>query len=123
VGRRVLPAVLVAIAAIADAHDSHALALDALLAAVPFTAVCAITAFGGYLDRRDDAVVALQALLWAATLVLLLVSCEMRSAAIHGVPPAAVSSLVACLGLFAIKATVAVAPYLRRLASLRPAKP
>jgi hypothetical protein len=119
----VLPAVLVAIAAIADTHGAHGLALDALLAAVPFTAVCAIAAFGGYLDRRDDAVVAFQALLWAATLVLLLVSCEVRSAAIHGVPPLAVSSLVACLGLFAIKATVAVAPYVRRLAALRPAKP
>jgi hypothetical protein len=119
----VLPAVLVAIAAIADAHDAHGFALDALLAAVPFTAVCAIAAFGGYLDRRDDAVVAFQALLWAATLVLLLVSCEARSTAIHGAPPLAVSSLVACLGIFAIKATVAVAPYVRRLAALRPAKP
>ena len=118
-----LPGVLVAIAAIADAHEAHGLALDALLAAVPFTAVCAITAFGGYLDRRDDPVVAFQALLWAASLVLLLVSCEVRSAAIHGVPPLAVSSLVACLAIFAIKATLAVAPYLRRLAALRPAKP
>ena len=121
-----LPAVLVAIAAIADAHRAHGLALDALLAAVPFTAVSAVSAiaaFGGYLDRRDDAVVALQALLWGATLVLLLVSCEVRSAAMQGVPPLAVSSLVACLGIFAIKATVAVAPYVRRLAALRPAKP
>src|SRR5439155_25458556 len=58
-----------------------------------------------------------------ATLVLLLVSCEVRSAAMQGVPPLAVSSLVACLGIFAIKATVAVAPYVRRLAALRPAKP
>ena len=118
-----LPAVLVAIAAIADSHQAHGLALDALLAAVPFTAVSAIAAFGGYLDRRDDAVVALQALLWGVTLVLLLVSCEVRSAAMQGVPPLAVSSLVACLGIFAIKATVAVAPYVRRLAALRPAKP
>lgn len=114
---------LVAIAAIADGHGSHSLAFDSLLAAVPFTAVSAIAAFGGYLDRRDDAVVALQALLWGVALVLLLVSCEVRSSAIHGVPPLAVSSLVACLGIFAIKATVAVVPYLRRLATLRPAKP
>ena len=118
-----LPAVLVAIAAIADGHHAHGLALDALLGAVPFTAVSAIAAFGGYLDRRDDAVVALQALLWGVALLLLLVSCEVRSSALHGVPPLAVSSLVACLGIFAIKATVAAAPYLRRLASLRPAKP
>jgi hypothetical protein len=119
----VLPAVLVTIAAIADAHAAHRFALDALLAAVPFTAVAAITAFGGYLDRRDDAVVALQALLWGLALVFLLVSCEARSSAMHGVPPLAVSTLVACLGSFAIQATVAVAPHLRRLAALRPAKP
>jgi hypothetical protein len=119
----VLPAVLVAIAAIADGHGSHGLAFDSLIAAVPFTAVSSIAAFGGYLDRRDDAVVALQALLWAVALVLLLVSCEVRSSSIHGVPPLAVSSLVACLGIFVIKGTVAVAPFLRRLATLRPAKP
>ena len=118
-----LPALLVAAAAVADAHHARGLALDALLVAVPFAAVSAIAAFGGYLDRRDDAVVALQALLWALCLVLLVVSCEVRSNAIQGVPPLAVSSLVACLGIFAIKATVAVAPYLRRLAQLRPAKP
>jgi hypothetical protein len=119
----VLPAVLVTIAAIADARGAHGLALDALLAAVPFAAVCAIAAFGGYLDRREDPVVALQALLWALSLVLLLVSCEARSSAINGVPPLAVSSLVACLGIFAIKVSVAAAPYARRLAALRPAKP
>jgi hypothetical protein len=119
----VLPAVLVAIAAIADGHGAHRCALDALLAAVPFTAVAAIAAFGGYLDRRDDAVVALQALLWGAAIVLLLVSCEVRSSAVHGVPPVGVSSLAGCLAIFAIKATVAVAPYVRRLAALRPAKP
>ena len=118
-----LPAVLVALAAVADAHRAHGLALDALLAAVPFAAVSAIAAFGGYLDRRDDAVVALQALLWLFAVVLLVLSCEVRSNAIHGVPPLAVSSLVACLGIFVIKATVAAAPYLRRLAALRPAKP
>jgi hypothetical protein len=118
-----LPALLVVVAAFADGRGRHALALDALLLAVPFAAVCAIAAFGGYLDRRDDAVVALQALLWGVALVLLVLSCEVRSNAIHGVPPLAVSSLVACLGTFAIKAAVAVAPHARRLAALRPAKP
>jgi hypothetical protein len=39
------------------------------------------------------------------------------------VPPLAASSLVACLGIFAIKSVVAVAPHLRKLATLRPAKP
>ena len=122
-GRRVLPGLLVAAAALADSRGAHGLALDALLAAVPFAAVAAIAAFGGYLDRRDDAVGALQALLWAIALVLLVISCEARSNALRGVPPLAVSSLVACLGTFAIMAGVAVAPYARRLAALRPAKP
>jgi hypothetical protein len=43
----VLPAVLVAIAAIADGHSAHRLALDALLAGDPYNAVSAIAAFGG----------------------------------------------------------------------------
>ena len=90
---------------------------------MPFTAVSAIAAFGGYLDRRGDPIVALQALLWGLSLVLLVVSCEVRSNAIHGVPPLAASSLVACLGVFAIKVSLAVAPHLRRLVALRPAKP
>ena len=60
---------------------------------------------------------------WTPPSDVLLVSCEVRSSAIHGVPPLAVSSLVACLGIFAIKASVAVAPHVRRLATLRPAKP
>ena len=118
-----IPGLLVAAAALADSRGAHGLALDTLLAAVPFAAVAAIAAFGGYLDRRDDAVVAFQALLWAVALALLVVSCEVRSNAIHGVPRLAVSSLVACLGIFAIKAAVALAPHLRRLAELRPAKP
>jgi hypothetical protein len=122
-GRRVLAGVLVAAAAIADGHGRHHLALDALLAAVPFAAVCAIAAFGSYLDKRDDTVLALQALLWGVALVLLIVSCEVRSSAVHGVPPLAVSSLVACLGVFAIKSVFFAAPHLRRLVALRPAKP
>jgi hypothetical protein len=119
----VLPALLVVLAAVADSRGSHALALDALLGAVPFAAVSAIAAFGDFLDAREDAVVGLQTLLWAAVLVLLVLSCAMRSAAIQGVPPLAVSSLVAALALLAIKGVVAAAPYARRLAELRPAKP
>jgi hypothetical protein len=119
----VLPALLVAVAAFADGRGAHALALDALLGAVPFVAVCALAGFGAYLDRRDDPVVALQGLLWAACLVLLLLSCEVRSNALHGAPPLAVSSLVACLGIFAIKASLSAAPYVWRLMALRPAKP
>jgi cyanate permease len=123
VGRRLFPALLVAVAALADSHEAHHFALDALLGALPLTAVAAICAFGEYLDKRDDAVVALQALLWAGCLVLLVLSCAVRSDAVHGVPPLGVSTVVACLGIFAIKACLAVAPFVRRLAGLRPAKP
>ena len=118
-----LPAVLVLLAAIADSYGSHALALDALLAAVPFASVAALGSFAVCLDTRGDGLLALQALLWGVAVALLVVSCAVRSNAIHGVPPLAVSSLVACLGIFAIKAVLAVAPHARRLGEMRPAKP
>jgi hypothetical protein len=122
-GRRLLPVVLVLVAAIADSRGSHDLALNALLGAVPFAAVAAIATFGRYLDTREDAVAAAQALLWVAAVVLLVLSCATRSSALHGVPPIAVTSLVACLGIFGIKLVLTAAPHARRLAAVRPAKP
>jgi len=115
--------VLVLLAAIADSYGAHALALDALLGAVPFAAVAALASFGGYLETRGDVVVAWQSLLWGFAVVLLVLSCAMRSDSVNGVPPLAVSSVVACLIVFAIKSMLAVAPYLRRAVELRPAKP
>jgi hypothetical protein len=115
--------VLVLVAAIADSRGSHGLALNALLGAVPFAAVAAIAAFGRYLDARDDAVAAVQALLWGAVVVLLVLSCAARSSALEGVPPIAVSSLLACLVIFGVKLVLAAAPHARRLVALRPAKP
>ena len=122
-GRRLLPVVLVAIAALADSAGAHSLALDALLLAVPFAAVAALISFGEYLDSDSNSVAGLQALLWAASLVLLVLSCAVRRHALHSVPPLAVSSMFMCLGIFAVKATLAAAPYVRRFADLRPAKP
>ena len=124
VGRRALPAILALAAAIADRHGAHGLAFDALLAAVPFAAVAAIVAFGDYLERREP-VAALQALLWGVALVLLVLSCAARSPATqaHTLPPLGWSALVACLGVFAVKVCLAVAPWVRRLADVRPAKP
>ena len=55
-GRRVLPALLVAIAAVADLSGSHSLALDALLLAVAFAAVAALVSFGEYLDSDSSSV-------------------------------------------------------------------
>jgi hypothetical protein len=123
VGRRLFPAVLVVIAAIADGRGTHHFAFDALLCAVPFAAVAALDGFGAYLDARDDAVVALQALLWGVAVVLLVLSCGVRSGAVGQVPQLAISATIACVGVFAIKFCVSAAPFLRRLATLRPAKP
>ena len=119
-----LPAVLAAAAALADARGAHGLAFDALLAAVPFAAVSALISFGVHLEARDDAVGGLQALLWTLAVVLLVLSCAARSPATqtHVLPPLGASALAACLAVFVLKACVAAAPYLRRLA-FQPAKP
>jgi hypothetical protein len=114
---------LVAIAAVADVLGSHGLALDALLLAVAFAAVAALVSFGEYLDTDSSSVAGFQSLMWAAAVVLLVLSCAIRRHAIDGVPPLAVSSMFLCLGIFALKGIVAAAPYARRLADLRPAKP
>src|SRR5271170_6036830 len=99
-GRRVLPVLFVAIAAIADASGADGLAADALLAALPFAAVAALVTFGGYIDsgeRREG----FQSLCSAAIVLLLVVSCAVRNTAVHGVPPLGVSSLAAIVFLFA----------------------
>lgn len=123
-GRRVLPAALAAVAALADAQGAHGLAFDALLAAVPFAAVSALVVFGNYLEQREDTVSGLQALLWTLALAMLVLSCAARSPATdtQALPPLGASALVGCLAIFVIKACVAVAPQLRRVA-LHTAKP
>jgi hypothetical protein len=124
VGRRVLPALLAVIAAVADARGAHGLAFDALLAAVPFTAVTALICFGEYLEHRQGSLAGLQSLLWGLALALLVLSCAARSPATQTdtLPPLGASALIACLAVFAIKLVLAGAPHLRRL-TLRPAKP
>ena len=124
VARRVLPGLLVLVAAFADARGAHGLAFNALLGAVPFTAVSALVGFGEYLEHREDSVAGLQALLWTLAVGLLVLSCAARSPAtqMHVLPPLGASALVGCLAVLAIKAFVAVAPQLRRVA-LHTAKP
>lgn len=122
-GRRLLPAALVVIAALADSTGAHNLALDTLLLAVPFASVAALLSFGEYLDSEKSSTAGLQSLLWAVSVVLLVLSCALRRHALHTVPPLAVSSMFMCIGMFAVKAMIAAAPYARRLADLRPAKP
>jgi hypothetical protein len=124
-GRRALPALLALLAAVADGRGAHGLAFDALLAAIPFAAVSGLEAFGAYLEHREQALGGVQALLWTLALALLVLSCAARSPATQAaaLPPLGWSALVACLGVFAIKVTLAVAPVARRLILAQPAKP
>ena len=122
-GRRILPALLAAAAVVADSRGSHGVARDLLLLAVPFAAVAGLTSFGLYLDRRGDVRAGFQAALWAVSVVLLVLSCAVRTQALHGVPPLAVSAVVGALGAYAAIAVLAAAPHARRLGLLRPAKP
>ena len=115
---------LVVVASFADARGAHGLAFNALLGAIPFAAVSALAGFGEYLERREDAIAGLQALLWTLAVGLLVLSCAARSPATEtdALPPLGASALIACLAVLAIKACVAVAPQLRRVA-LHTAKP
>jgi hypothetical protein len=108
VGRRSLFAALLAAALVADAAGSHSLAFWALVGAVPAAAACALASFGAFLERADDAVGSLQALLWAPALLLLLVAAAARGPAIAaaGVPRLGESALVGCLAVLALKLLV-----------------
>jgi hypothetical protein len=125
VARRALPALLTLIAAYADGRGAHGAAFYALLGAIPFAAVAALETFGTYLDERAERAHGLNALLWTLALGLLVLSCAARSSATgtHTLPALGWSALVACLGVFGLKAVLAAAPQLRRLALVRPAKP
>ncbi len=122
-GKRLLPVALVVLGALADSHGSSAVARDCLLAALPFAAVAALVVFGEFLESREDTVLGLQSLLWGVVVCLLVLSSALRSTAIHTIPPLAVSSLVACVAIFAVKGLLAAAPYARRLGLMRTAKP
>ena len=76
------------------------------------------------LEHREDSVAGLQALLWTLATGLLVLSCAARSPATetNALPPLGASALVGCLAVLAIKALVALAPQLRRVA-LHTAKP
>ena len=121
--RRALPALLAVAAAVADSRGAHGLAFDALVAAVPFTAVAALGAFDVYLGEHSLPLAGLQALLWVLALTMLVLSCAARSPAtqMHTLPPLGASALAALLGVYAVKVLVALAPYARQ--ALTPAKP
>jgi hypothetical protein len=113
---------LVVLAAIADTAGNHALARDGVLAALPFASVAALVTFGEAIDGRAHFGRA-QSLCYGLIVALLVLTCALRSGSTHGVPPLAVSSLLAVVGLFGLKAALAVVPHWRRLGVLSPAKP
>jgi hypothetical protein len=121
--RRALPALLAVVAAVADSRGAYGLAANALIAAVPCTAVAALLAFGEFLEDRAQPLAGVQCVLWAFGLAMVILSCAARSPAVetHTLPALASSALTACLLVFAAKIVVALAPYARL--ALRPAKP
>jgi hypothetical protein len=119
-GRRVLPVVLVLLAACADASGRHGLATSVLVLAIPAAAAAALTRFGELVELpgRVRGVVALRVdvALGALALVAVVVSAAARAGAVEGtgVPPLAVSALLASVVAFALQAVVALlAPTVR----------
>lgn len=106
--RRALPALLVAAAALADELGHERLALYALLAAVPALAVSGLSALGDVLDGQTEASRQLQALLSGIGLLLVVAGAAVRSPGVDdaGLPPLAVTALVATLAVLALEAAV-----------------
>jgi len=106
VGLRVLTAALVVVAALSDASGSHELAFYALLAAVPAAAACGLSVFGELLDEPGRA---LQALVWAMVLTLVVLGAATRSPAVleGAVPAVGATALAACLALLSLEGLLA----------------
>ena len=112
--RRLVPAGLVIAAALADRAGAHGLAFNAILVAVPATAVAGLAAFAEQLERGTARV---QALLWATALLFVVVGAAARAPAVAEgvVPPLAVAALVGCLTVFCAQALFSLAGELRPL--------
>jgi hypothetical protein len=106
VGLRVLTAALVLVAALADAAGSPRLAFYALLAAVPAAAASGLAVFGELLEEPGRAV---QALVWALVLTLVVVGAAARSPALleGDVPAVGATALAACLALLSLEGLLA----------------
>jgi hypothetical protein len=117
---RALPAALVLVATVADSVSRPGLAFYALLAAVPFAAIAALSALGDVLDRssrsRGDALGSLQTLLWTAALVLIVSATSARSGVLDGAPAASFGepALVACIGALGLESLLAAFAHARR---------
>jgi hypothetical protein len=113
-GRRVLPVVLVLLAASADASGRHGLGTSLLVLAIPAAAASALTRFGELVQLpgrvRGVAAVRADVALGVLALVAVMVAAAARAGAVEGagVPPVAVSAVVACVTAFALQAVVAL---------------
>jgi hypothetical protein len=99
-------------AALADHVGAHTVAFDALLLAVPVTAVVGLRSVAERLDGEGEPA---GAYTWAVVLALLLVATAARapSAGDSSVPGVARSALIACVAVFCLQALGALASELR----------
>lgn len=118
--RRAVPVGLLFVAALAESFGRHDLVFYALLAAVPFAAVAALSALGDVLDVprpfEDDPVAALQMLLWAAAVGLIVLATSSRASVLEGDPVGALgrSALMMCIGVLALEAVLALVTHARQ---------
>jgi hypothetical protein len=116
--RRLAPPALVLAAVLADHRGAHGLAFDALLVAVPVTAVAGLAWVS---DRLEGRAAPVQAWICALVLGLLLLATAARAQALgdSSVPPLARSALFACVVVFCLQAFAALALELRSLQGQR----
>ena len=113
-GRRVLPVALVLLAVVADRRGLLELGALLLVLAVPAAAGAALTVFGNLLALPPGARGVVfgwaEVVLGAFALVAVVVAAAARASAVEGagVPPLAVSAVVACVTAFALQAFVAL---------------
>jgi hypothetical protein len=113
-GRRVLPVVIVLLAALADGRGRHGLGTSLLVLAIPAAAASALTRFGELVQLpgrvRGVAAVRADVALGVVALVAVVVAAAARGGMVEdaAVPPLAVSAVVASVTAFALQAFVAL---------------
>jgi hypothetical protein len=108
---RLPPIALVFGAALADHFGAHTLAFDALLVAVPVTAIAGLRAVSDRLEGKAGEA----AYVWALVLGLLLIATAARAPSLgdSSVPAVARSALIACVVVFCLQAVAALASELK----------
>jgi hypothetical protein len=106
------PIALVLGAALADHFGAHTLAFNALLLAVPLTAIAGLRCVA---DRLDGKAEPTHAFAWAFVLAFLLVATAARAPSVGdpSVPAVAHSALIACVVVFCLQALAALAAEFR----------